>query len=77
MDLPEMKPVAKSSNVKAIGYNDANSALFVEFVSGGTYCYAGVPRDVWNDLEASYSKGSFIHSQIRNKYSVERLDTKP
>lgn len=76
MSLPDMKTVgAGTGNVRKIGYDNADSALYVEFAGGATYRYAGVPLDVWQALNDAHSKGSFVHSNIRSKYSTERLDT--
>lgn len=77
MPMPDMKPVAKSSNIKSIGYDDKTSMLYVDFLSGLSYSYADVPRDVWEALESSNSKGSFLHVNIKGKYAADRLDTKP
>ena len=45
----EMQSV-KSSNVSAVGYDEENKTLTVEFRSGGIYQYAGVPPEMYADL---------------------------
>lgn len=59
----KMKPVT-SSNVKAVGYSDKRSTLFVRFAGNALYKYEGVTREVYDELLISPSVGSFISKQI-------------
>lgn len=65
--MPEMIYV-DSSNVEAIGYDGDTQELHVQFVSGGTYVYHDVPRNVFDDLMSAASKGSFLNREIKNVY---------
>jgi len=63
----------KSSNIKAVGYNELKMKLRVEFKSGGTYEYKDVPRKVWMDFIESKSLGKYFFSHIKGKYSYEKI----
>lgn len=65
--MPEMIYV-DSSNVEAIGYDDATQELHVRFLSGGYYVYSEVPRHVFDDLMSAPSKGSFLNREIKGVY---------
>lgn len=43
----------QSDNVAAAGYDDATSAMLVEFDDGSVYEYAPVPVSVWIDFVAA------------------------
>ncbi len=60
----EMQPV-KSSNVSAVGYDEENKTLTVEFRSGGIYQYAGVPPEMYADLLEADSVGRFVSQVVR------------
>lgn len=60
----EMQPV-KSSNVKAVGYDEENKTLQVEFRSGGIYQYPGVQPEMYADLLAAESVGRFVSKVVR------------
>jgi uncharacterized protein YuzE len=73
----EMKPCPKeSTNVKAIGYDPEAATLRIQFASGKTYEYAGVPDDVYIDLMASDSIGRFVASNIRGKFETTPIEEK-
>jgi hypothetical protein len=75
----ELQPVT-SSTIQAIGYDAERSALRVQFVSGGTYEYAGVPADLFERFAASESKGRFFHQEIKPKFvhtKIEEQDAPP
>ena len=62
-----------SSNVEAIGYDEAAQELHVQFLSGGTYVYHGVPQDVYDDLMAAPSKGSYLNRMIKGNYEYSKM----
>ena len=65
--MPEMIYV-DSSNVEAIGYDGDAQELHVQFVSGGSYIYYEVPRDVFYAFMSAASKGSFLNREIKSVY---------
>lgn len=73
--IPEMKPVARSSNIKAYGYDDKLSTLYIDFHNNVRWSYEGVPLDVFREFEESHSKGAFFHAKIRSgPYTAKKLD---
>lgn len=56
----------RSSNVKAIGYDEKGSVLFVEFNSGSLYEHYGIPAYIFQAFLDSDSKGRFLHSHIKS-----------
>lgn len=59
-----------SSNINAIGYQEEHTVLTVEFKKGGVYCYIGVTRTMWEQLQASSSIGSALHKSVLNNSSL-------
>jgi hypothetical protein len=59
-----MQPV-KSSNVKAVGYDEETKTLQVHFKSGGIYQYAGVQPEMYADLLKAESIGRFVSQVVR------------
>lgn len=64
----QMTPV-KSSNVESVGH-DGNT-LAITFKGGKTYYYPNVPTSVHQSLLKAKSIGSFITTNIINKYKHE------
>ena len=54
-----------SSQVEQIGYDRTREQLFVKFVSGGLYRYAGVPEDVADRFLRAESAGKFLNTGIK------------
>ena len=62
-----------SSNIEAIRYDADNQELHVQFLSGGSYCYHGVPEEIFNELLEASSKGSFLNRVIKGTYEFSKL----
>ena len=69
--MPEMFYV-DSSNVEAIGYDEEAQELHVRFLSGGTYIYHEVPKDVFEDLRVASSTGSFLNRVVKGVYGFTK-----
>ena len=69
--MPDMKYV-DSSNVEAIGYDEATQELHIQFVGGGYYVYQGVPREIYDELMAAPSKGSYLNRCIKAAYQFTK-----
>lgn len=69
--MPEMIFV-DSSNIEAIGYDEDNQELHVRFLSGASYIYSGVPRQIFDDLMEAPSKGSFLNREIKGVYQYAK-----
>lgn len=64
-----MKPVEKSSNIAATGYDPHSKTLAVQFRGGGrVYHYEGVPADLFEQMHKAESVGKFVVSHITKKF---------
>ena len=54
-----------STNLISVGYDDATSMLEAEFHKSGVYQYYGVPREIFDQLMAAPSKGSYFNAVIK------------
>ncbi len=68
----ERTPVT-SSDIRSIGYDADSQTLEIEFNSGGTYQYSGVPSGEHDGIMAADSKGKYFHANIKNRYSFDKL----
>jgi len=59
----------ESSSIAAIGYNAAERALWVQFVSGRIYRYDDVPQATYEAFLRAGSKGRYFNSEIRDNYT--------
>ena len=57
-----------SSMLHAVGYDEEAQELEVIFTSGKIYRYRDVPKEIYEQLLASKSKGSFMHGEIFECY---------
>jgi KTSC domain len=71
--MPEMIFV-DSTNVEAIGYDSVARELHVRFLkSGETYVYFEVEEWVFEDFKRADSKGTFLNTNIKGRYSYGKL----
>lgn len=63
-----------SSNVGAIGYNEADQILYVRFLDNSLYIYKGVSIGEFEGLKMASSVGSYLHRNIKNLYPYERVE---
>jgi len=61
-----------SSNLVSVGYCSESLTLEIEFNSG-TYQYYDVPNDVFDELMASSSLGSYLHHHIKSNYNYAQI----
>jgi hypothetical protein len=71
----KMIPIAKSSNVSHVGYE--NGSLAVQFHDGGLYHYSDVPQDIYLRLLSAPSKGSFLHKVVKPKFKATNMKPTP
>lgn len=69
---PVMHTVA-SSNVAAIGYDDDEDELWIEFHWGGVYRYFGVSRQRYIAILAAVSKGAYVNRVLSKSFLYERM----
>jgi len=60
-----------SSNIASIGWE--NGTLEVEFHDSGVYQYSGVPEAVYRAFLSAYSKGSYFHDHIKDRYPYREV----
>lgn len=70
-DFPLKK--VNSSQIEAIGYDEVNQYLYVQFKGGSVYVYYGVVKYVYDGFINAESIGRYFGQYIRNKYKYTRL----
>ena len=63
-----------SSNVESVGYDESTLTLYIRFLNNMLYIYKGVPSYEFENLKIASSVGSYIHRNIKNHYSYERIE---
>ena len=64
----------ESSTIASAGYISGGGILEIEFRSGAVYRYKSVPKKTFIAFAKAQSKGRFFGSEIRGKYSFERIN---
>jgi hypothetical protein len=59
--------------IHAVGYDAETQTLEVIFNSGGIYFYDKVPPEVYQELMAAESKGSYMRQSIIDVYPYSEL----
>lgn len=60
--------VYESSNILKTTYFPKKELLYIYFSRGGTYSYAGINQDIYNEFENSDSQGKYFAKNIaKNK----------
>lgn len=68
----DMTPV-RSSNIRAIGYDEETATLVVQFLDGSVYNYYEVDEEVYHQMLIAPSKGKFLWREVRDVYEYERV----
>lgn len=68
----EMTPVS-SSNIAAIGYDENQNTLIIEFNNGRAYEYYGVSQYVFDEFLNAGSKGQYANQNIYKNYSQSKI----
>lgn len=63
----------RSSNVKAIGFDEAKQELIVEFRSGHTYVYKKADKKLYEGLVKADSIGQYMHENVYGRYDYEKI----
>jgi hypothetical protein len=69
-EIPTQK--VSSSDIAAVGYDEATQTLVIEFHATGVYRYFSVPKSVYEALLTTSSPGKLFLQQIKGKYAWER-----
>lgn len=67
-----LKPVT-SSNIKAVGYDEENKLLYVEFLNNTLYVYKDVGKNVYHEMLDAHSVGKYLAQCVKNVFSFERV----
>jgi hypothetical protein len=62
-----------SSVVARFEYDEAKATLRVFFVSGSVYDYFKVPKNVYEEMKRSGSKGIFLNLRIKTAYRYRKI----
>lgn len=62
-----------STNISAVGYDEASGTLEVEFANGSIYQYFDVPRHVYEEFLGAASAGSYLAKSIKGNYRFGRI----
>lgn len=62
-----------SSNVQEAGYDFDDGNLYVRFLNGYLYYYAGVSPQIWDQMIQAPSVGKFVHSHLKGQYEYGRV----
>jgi hypothetical protein len=63
----------RSSNIRAIGYDNDNQELYVEFLNNSHYIYEKVPMMVFERLKNAQSKGKYLNQNIKDRYMYKQI----
>jgi KTSC domain len=61
-----------SSVIRWFNYDPAKHELHVVFQSGRRYTYQNVPEQTFQAMKASFSKGEFFNTHIRDRFPFVR-----
>jgi len=64
---------AISSQIKRFAYESEQRKLFVQFNDGATFVYDAVPPEKFASLKNAASKGKYLNSDIKGKFSAHKL----
>ena len=73
--IPQLVPV-ESSNLRAVGYDEAGPTLYIQFKSkkgDSVYAYDGVPHEKWVGLLQATSKGKFLSTEVKGHYRATKI----
>ena len=62
-----------SSNLRSVGYDEANQELEIEFNGGRVYQYFGVSKRIHEELMNAASHGKYFHRNIEDNYSYKQI----
>lgn len=62
----------ESSNVAAVGYDEATKKLKVEFKNGSSYTYSDVPKEKAQAIVGAESVGKYLNANIKPHHPFEK-----
>jgi lysyl-tRNA synthetase class 2 len=62
--------------ISSFTYEPERRRLVVTFVTGRVYEYDNVPADIAANFRASFSKGVYFNSHIRDQYACREIEAR-
>ena len=62
-----------SGNLRALGYDERDSVLEVEFEGGDLYVYRGVPPEIASDLLEAPNAAQVFDDRVRDAFPFHRV----
>ncbi len=62
-----------STNLRSVGYDTPSSVLEIEFQDGHVYQYSRVGEGTFSALLRAWSKGTYFHDYIKDRYLCRRV----
>jgi lysyl-tRNA synthetase class 2 len=66
-------PESTSASIFEPRYNAKEKVLYLKWKSGPVYAYYGVTQETYDELLKAESRGAYINSKIKGKFSEEKL----
>ncbi len=64
----------ESSNLQAVGFDENQNILIVEFKHGGTYHYYDIDKTIFDELLVADSKGTYLNEYVKKAgYSYSKV----
>lgn len=63
----------QSSNVAAVGYDEDEKVLEVEFNNGSVYQYSDVPMNIYDGLISAGSVGKYFNANVKNTFAFQQV----
>lgn len=62
-----------STVIRSFSHDPATNTLRVVFVSGIVYEYLNVPPEIYAQMKAAFSKGTFLNDEIKGNYTFKKI----
>lgn len=66
------KPV-QSTWISDLTYNRPNRILVMRLSNGRSFAIEGIPRSLFDRWSITPSKGSFFHTNVKDRYKIYRI----
>lgn len=75
MSLPFSLAPVQNDTIAAMGYDEANEHLYVQYVPGGAvWRYCEIAPNLWRLLQRTATKGTFIEKSVFGRYTCQKLE---
>jgi hypothetical protein len=68
-----LRTPVRSSNLQSVCYDHEGCVLEVEFHDRHVYQYRGVRSPTFESLMRAWSKGSYFHAYIKDRYACRQV----